>query len=73
MLRRYPSLFIFDYGEITGVTAVQHQINLKPNQKLVAQKLRRLGKIQQEALLMEVKKLTQAGFIYPVEDPKWCL
>ena len=26
MLRRYPSLFISDYGEITGVTAVQHQI-----------------------------------------------
>ena len=39
MLRRYPSLFISDYGEITGVTAVQHQINLKPNQKPVAQKL----------------------------------
>ena len=71
MLRRYPSLFISDYGEITGVTAVQHQINLKPNRKSVAQKLRRLGKIQQKALLMEVKKLTQAGFIYLVEDSKW--
>ena len=46
-----PSLFIFDYGEITRVMAVQHQINLKPNQKPMAQKLRRLGKIQQEALL----------------------
>ena len=71
MLRRYPSLFISDYGEITGVTAVQHQINLKPNQKPVAQKLRRLGKIRQEALLMELKKLAQAGFIYPVEDSEW--
>ena len=45
MLRKYPSLFISDYGEITGVTAVQHQINLKPNQKPMAQKLRQLGKI----------------------------
>ena len=50
MLRKHPSLFISDYDEITGVTAVQHQINLKPNQKPVAQKLRRLGKVQQEEI-----------------------
>ena len=39
--------------------------------KLVVQRLRRLGKIQQEALLTEVKKLTKAGFIHPVEDLEW--
>ena len=50
---------------------MQHQINLKPNQKPVAQKLRRLGKIQQEALLTEVRILTKAEFIYPVEDSEW--
>ena len=44
---------------------VDHHITLKPNCKPVAQKLRRLGIVQQEALLMEVKKLLQAGFIYP--------
>ena len=71
MLRKHPSLFISDYGEISGVTAVEHQINLKTNQKPVAQKLRRLGKIQEGALLIEVKKLLQAGFIYPVEDSEW--
>ena len=71
MLRKHPSLFISDYSEISGVTAVQHQINLKPNMKPVAQRLRRLGKIQQEALLAEVKKLLEAGFIYPVEDSEW--
>ena len=37
----------------------------------MAQKLCQLGKIQQEALLKEVRKLTEAGFIYPVEDSKW--
>ena len=51
MLKRHPSLFISDYCEILGVTVVEHQINLKPNQNPVAQKLRRLGKIQQESLL----------------------
>ena len=39
MLRRHPSLFISNYGEISGVMVVEHQINLKPNQKPVAQKL----------------------------------
>ena len=39
MLRKHPSLFISDYFEILGVIAVQHQINLKPNMKPVAQKL----------------------------------
>ena len=55
MLRKHPSLFIFDYCEILGVTVVEHQINLKANQNPVAQKLRHLGKIQQEALLAVVK------------------
>ena len=39
MLRKHPSLFIFYYSEVSGVTIVQHQINLKPNIKPVAQKL----------------------------------
>ena len=39
MLRKHPSLFISDYSKILGVTVVEHQINLKANQKLVAQKL----------------------------------
>ena len=71
MLRKHSHLFIYNYHEILGVTVVEHHINLKPNCKSVAQKLRRLGIVQQEALLMEVKKLLQAGFIYPVEDSEW--
>ena len=72
MLRKHSSLFIFDYPEISGVTVVEHHINLKANQKPVVQKLRRLSKVQQqEALLIEVKKVLQAGFIYPVEDSEW--
>ena len=46
ILRKHPSLFIFDYSKISGVTAVQHQINLKPSMKPVAQRLQRLGKIK---------------------------
>ena len=38
MLRKHPSLFISDYCEISGVTAIEHQINLKTNQKPVGSK-----------------------------------
>ncbi|MCO5569091.1 hypothetical protein L7F22_022798 [Adiantum nelumboides] len=69
MLEGYPRLFIDGYDQITGV--VQHHIKLKDGAKPVVQRLRRLGVIQQDALLSEVRKLLNAGFIYPIEDSKW--
>ncbi|MCO5599661.1 hypothetical protein L7F22_053766 [Adiantum nelumboides] len=71
MLEGYPRLFIDGYDQITGVFVVQHHINLKDGAKPVVQRLRRLGVIQQDALLSEVRKLLNAGFIYPVEDSEW--
>ena len=46
MLRKHSHLFISNYREILGVTVVEHHINLKPNCKPVAQKLRRLGTVE---------------------------
>ncbi|MCO5554487.1 hypothetical protein L7F22_008016 [Adiantum nelumboides] len=54
-----------------GVDVIQHHIDLKPDAKPVAQKLRRLGVVQQEALLFYVNKLLKAGFIYPVTNSEW--
>ena len=71
MLRRHKGLFITEYEHITGVTVIQHHIHLREDSKPVAQKLRRLGIVQQNALLTEVKKLLRAGFIYPVENLEW--
>ncbi|MCO5551944.1 hypothetical protein L7F22_005451 [Adiantum nelumboides] len=71
MFKRYPHLFITDYSMIKGVDVIQHHIDLKPDAKLVAQKLRRLGVVQQEALLTEVNKLLKAGYIYPVSNYEW--
>ena len=68
---KHPSLFISNYYDIIGVNVVEHCINLKPNYKPMAQKLKRLGVVQQEALLAKVKKLLQAIFIYLVEDLEW--
>ncbi|MCO5610893.1 hypothetical protein L7F22_065136 [Adiantum nelumboides] len=71
MIKRYPHLFITDYSMIKGVDVIQHHIDLKPDAKPVAQKLRRLGVVQQEALLSEVNKLLKAGFIYPMTNSEW--
>ncbi|MCO5605094.1 hypothetical protein L7F22_059273 [Adiantum nelumboides] len=54
-----------------GVSVVQHHINLKDGAKPMVQRLRRLGVIQQDALLSEVRKLLNAESIYPIEDSKW--
>ncbi|MCO5600939.1 hypothetical protein L7F22_055056 [Adiantum nelumboides] len=71
MFKRYPHLFITDYSMIKGVNVIKYRIDLKPDAKPVAQKLRRLGVVQQEALLFEVNKLLKAGFIYPVTNSEW--
>ena len=71
MLRRFPTLFIDGYIKILVVSVVEHCIKLKEGSKPIAQKLQRLGVIQQEALLMEVRKLLEAGFIYRVAKSEW--
>ncbi|MCO5582703.1 hypothetical protein L7F22_036602 [Adiantum nelumboides] len=71
MLEDFPRLFIEGYDQITGVTVVQHHIKLKEGSKPIVQRLRCLGIIQQDALLAEVRKLLNVGFIYPVEDSEW--
>ncbi|MCO5606535.1 hypothetical protein L7F22_060723 [Adiantum nelumboides] len=71
MLEDFPRLFIKGYDQILGVTVVQHHIKLKEGSKPTVQRLRCLGVIQQDALLAEVRKLLNAGFIYPVEDSEW--
>ncbi|MCO5593428.1 hypothetical protein L7F22_047442 [Adiantum nelumboides] len=71
MFKRYPNLFIIDYSMIKGVNVIQHHIDLKPDAKPIAQKLRRFGVVQQEALLTEVNKLLKASFIYPLSNSEW--
>ena len=71
MLSKFPKLFITDYTQIVGVDAIEHRIELKPATKPVAQKLRRLGVVQRNALLAEVNKLLKASFIYAVENLEW--
>ncbi|MCO5591846.1 hypothetical protein L7F22_045839 [Adiantum nelumboides] len=54
MLKGFPTLFIDGYDKITGISVVQHHINVKEESKPAVQRLQRLGVIQQDALLSEV-------------------
>ena len=63
-------MIISDYSHIRSVDVIQHHINLKEGRITIAQKLRRLGYVQKEALLKEFKALLQASFIYHMEDLK---
>ncbi|MCO5604138.1 hypothetical protein L7F22_058298 [Adiantum nelumboides] len=71
MFQRYPHFFITDYSMIKGVDVIQHHSDLKLDAKAVAQKLRRLGVVQQEALLFEVNRVLKADFIYPETNSEW--
>ncbi|MCO5594992.1 hypothetical protein L7F22_049029 [Adiantum nelumboides] len=62
MLDGYPKLFIDGYDQIARVSVVQHHINLKDGAKPMVQRLRRLGVVQQDALLSEL-----AGRNYEVQ------
>lgn len=73
MLREHSTLFMTKYKHIQGVHVIKHHIRLKEGSKSVAQKLRTFETVQQTALLMEVKKLLEAWFIYLVEDLEWVL
>ena len=70
MLKRFPMLFIDGYNKILGVSMVGHCIKLKEGTKPIYQKLWRLGVIPQEALILEVRKLLEAGII-SVAEFKW--
>ncbi|MCO5569004.1 hypothetical protein L7F22_022709 [Adiantum nelumboides] len=67
----YPKLFGTEYKDLRGAKYVEHRIVLKEGFKPKAQRLRRLGGIQQEVLWQEVTKLLEAGIIYHVQEFEW--
>ena len=72
MLKKDKGIFITTYFQITNVSVmIKHHIKLKEQAKQMAQKLRRLGVVQREALLVEVKNLLKVSFIYSIEKAEW--
>ncbi|MCO5603155.1 hypothetical protein L7F22_057302 [Adiantum nelumboides] len=70
MFKRNPYLFITDYSMIKGVDVIQHHIDLRPDAKLIAQNLRRLGVVQQEALFLSTRASLADVLTYKVKEKK---
>ncbi|MCO5599590.1 hypothetical protein L7F22_053696 [Adiantum nelumboides] len=65
MLEGYPRLFIDGYDQITGVSVVQHHINLEERQAYLARSFCGATSHQPKG------RSQTSGFIYPVEDSEW--
>ena len=73
LLKRYVDVFAWTYDEMLGLDPelVVHSLNVDPRIKLVIQ-LARVFHIEVKAqITQEVKKLLAAGFIKPIQHPKW--
>ena len=73
LLKRYVDVFAWTYDEMLGLDLelVVHSLNVDPRIKLVIQ-LARVFHIEVKAqITQEVKKLLAAGFIKPIQHPKW--
>ena len=73
LLKRYVDVFAWTYDEMLGLDPelVVHALNVDPRIKLVIQ-LARVFHIEVKAqITQEVKKLLAAGFIKPIQHPKW--
>ena len=73
LLQKYRDVFAWTYDEMPGLDSglVVHSLNVDPRIRLVVQPAR-VFHIEVEAqIIQEVKKLLTAGFIKPIQHPKW--
>jgi hypothetical protein len=66
-------VFAWSYEEMPGIDPriVQHEIRTYENVKPVRQKLRPVNPRKAVEIKVEVEKLLNAGFIYPVPLMEW--
>ncbi len=71
LLRKYIHLFAFNYKDLREVTMEQHKIELLPNAKSIRAKQGRWNPKYTAMVKEELDKLSEAGFIKPVETIEW--
>ncbi|MCO5559818.1 hypothetical protein L7F22_013422 [Adiantum nelumboides] len=73
LCQEYHDIFAWDYTELKGFPPelVVHRIPLKPGALPVRQRQRRLPEHYREGVYMEIKKLLEAGLIFPVDNTEW--
>uniref|UniRef100_A0A2N9IYI6 RNA-directed DNA polymerase n=1 Tax=Fagus sylvatica TaxID=28930 RepID=A0A2N9IYI6_FAGSY len=65
--------FAWDYHEMPGIDPglVAHSLNVEPGTRPVVQPMRTFHTEVEAQITQEVKKLLAAGFIKPIQHPRW--
>ena len=73
LLQKYKDVFAWTYDEMSGLDPglVVHSLNVDPGIRPVVQPARVFHTEVEAQIVQEVKKLLTAGFIKPIQHPKW--
>ena len=73
LLKEFKDLFAWDYSEMPGLDPglVAYSLNVDPQAKPVAQPARIFHIEIEGQIVKEVQKLLAAGFIKPIQHPRW--
>uniref|UniRef100_A0A2N9EXF3 Uncharacterized protein n=1 Tax=Fagus sylvatica TaxID=28930 RepID=A0A2N9EXF3_FAGSY len=73
LLHEYKDVFAWDYNEMSGIDPglVAHSLNVEPGTRPVVQPMRTFHTEVEAQITQEVKKLLVAGFIKPIQHPRW--
>uniref|UniRef100_A0A2N9GBJ4 Integrase catalytic domain-containing protein n=1 Tax=Fagus sylvatica TaxID=28930 RepID=A0A2N9GBJ4_FAGSY len=73
LLKEYQDVFTWQYEEMLGIDSklVAHSLNVEPGTKPVVQPMRTFHPEVETQITQEVKKLLSAGFIKPIQHPRW--
>jgi ribonuclease HI len=73
LLHEYKDVFAWDYHEMPGIDPglVAHSLNVEPGTRPVVQPMRTVHTEVEAQITQEVKKLLAAGFIKPIQHPRW--
>jgi hypothetical protein len=73
LLHEYKDVFAWDYDEMSGIDPglVAHSLNVEPGTRPVVQPMRTFHTEVEAQITQEVKKLLTAGFIKPIQHPRW--
>ena len=73
VLKEFKDVFAWDYNEMPGLNLglIAHMLNVDPQAKPVAQPARIFRTEIEGQIVKEVQKLLAAGFIKPIQHPRW--
>uniref|UniRef100_A0A2N9ENL2 RNA-directed DNA polymerase n=1 Tax=Fagus sylvatica TaxID=28930 RepID=A0A2N9ENL2_FAGSY len=73
LLKEYQDVFAWQYDEMPGIDPklVAHSLNVEPDTRPVVQSMRTFHPEVEAQITQEVKKLLSAGFIKPIQHPRW--